>query len=301
MASRQWYIGRSGKQEGPFTDERLRELIAAGMVTGDTLVWTAGMTNWARAAEVPGLMASVPRRPSVAAPAVPTSGHATGALSTRVGVWPLLGRVIVVAIAQITILPAPWVVPAFYRWFVDQIEFPGNQRVTFAGRPGDIWYIFILYSLLDYARLIHKGLPLLLLPLSVFFLFVILRWFLRHLMWQGQTTPLSFTGSYWRLLGWYLLLIVSMLSIIGWAWVATAWTRWMCRNISGSQRQLIFTASGGGYLWRALVLVLTSVFIIPIPWTLCWFTRWVVSQFALVERAEQSEALPSPQQRVPAT
>ena len=45
MADRQWYTGRDGKQEGPFSDERLRELIASGMVRGDTLVWSAGMTN----------------------------------------------------------------------------------------------------------------------------------------------------------------------------------------------------------------------------------------------------------------
>ena len=56
MADRQWYTGRDGKQEGPFSDERLRELIASGMVRGDTLVWSAGMTNWAKASEVPGLM-----------------------------------------------------------------------------------------------------------------------------------------------------------------------------------------------------------------------------------------------------
>jgi GYF domain 2 len=56
MADRQWYTGRDGKQEGPFSDERLRQLIASGMVRGETLVWSAGMTNWAKAAEVPGLM-----------------------------------------------------------------------------------------------------------------------------------------------------------------------------------------------------------------------------------------------------
>ena len=56
MADRQWYTGRDGKQEGPFSDERLRELIASGMVRGDTLVWSTGMANWTKAADVPGLM-----------------------------------------------------------------------------------------------------------------------------------------------------------------------------------------------------------------------------------------------------
>ena len=75
---------------------------------------------------------------------------------------------------------------------------------------------------------------------------------------------------------------LSIISVIGWAWVATAWGRWMCRNVQGSSRELIFTASGLGYLWRALVLALTAIFIIPR--TAWWFTRWLVSQLALVER-----------------
>jgi hypothetical protein len=289
MASRQWFIGRGGKQDGPYPDERLRELIAGGSVTAETLVWTQGMNAWAKASEVPGLMFGAPRPPAMPAgstTAVTYATDASGPLSTHVRVWPLFGRAIVVGIAQLTIIPAPWVVPWFYRWFVDQIDFPGQQRVTFEGKPGDIWYIFILNALLGYAGYIYNGLQLLALPLSVLFLFIILRWFLRNLAWDGQTTQLNFTGSYWPLLGWYLLLIVSFLSIIGWAWVATAWTRWMCRNISGSERQLVFTASGGGYLWRVLVLAVTSIFLIPIPWMMCWFTRWLISQFALVERTQ---------------
>jgi len=287
MASRQWFIGRGGKQEGPYADERLRGLIAGGSVTADTLVWTQGMNAWAKASEVPGLMFGVPRPPALtpgSAPAVGYASGATGPLSTHVRVWPLFGRAIVVAIAQLTIIPAPWVLPSFYRWFVDQIDFPGQQRVTFEGKPGDIWYVFVAYSLLVYVGYISGWLRLLSIPLMVLCLFLILRWFLRNLAWDGQGTQLTFTGSYWPLLGWYLLLIVSFISIIGWAWVATAATRWVCRNITGSERELVFTASGGGLLWRALVLGITSIFLIPIPWMMCWFTRWQISQFALVER-----------------
>jgi hypothetical protein len=81
------------------------------------------------------------------------------------------------------------------------------------------------------------------------------------------------------------LLPLSILSIVGWAWVSTAWARWMCRHVEGSHRELVFNASGWSYLWRMLVVVLTSIFLVPIPWTLRWFTRWAVSQLALVERA----------------
>src|SRR5579864_9548588 len=135
-----------------------------------------------------------PAMPPGSTTAVAYATGTTGPLSTHVRVWPLFGRAIVVGIAQLTIIPAPWVVPWFYRWFVDQIDFPGQQRVTFEGKPGDIWYIFILNALLGYAGYIYNGLQLLALPLSVLFLFIILRWFLRNLAWDGQTTQLNFTG-----------------------------------------------------------------------------------------------------------
>jgi hypothetical protein len=283
MAGRQWYTGRGGKQEGPFSDERLRQLIAGGVVTADTLVWSQGMSAWAKASEVPGLMAGAPRPPAVARGA-PATGAGAAALSTSVGVWPLFGRSIVVAIAQITVIPAPWVLPSFYRWFVERIEFPNQQRVTLAGEPGDIWYIFILSALTGYAGLIHNGLGLLVVPFNVFFLFMIVRWFVRNLAWDGQTAPLAFSGSYWAMLGWYLLLIVSIFTIIGWAWVYAAWVRWMCRRVEGSGRQLIFAAGGWSVLWRFWLFALSCMVIVPIPWSLHWIVCWSVSQFALVER-----------------
>jgi GYF domain 2 len=289
MASRQWFIGRNGKQEGPYADERLRELIAGSIVTAETLVWCQGMNTWAKASEIPGLMSGAPRPPAAAPGSVPATGqgtwNGTGALSTNVRVWPLLGRTIVVLIAQLTIIPAPWVLPSFYRWFVDRIELPGGQRMTFHGKPGDIWYIFILNALLGYVGYIHNALQLLVLPLSLFFLLIILRWFLQNLAWEGQATTLTFTGGYWRMLGWYLLLIVSIITIIGWAWVYAAWIRWMCRHVEGSNRQLAFTAGGWSLLWRFIVFFLSCLVIIPIPWSLHWITRWFVSQLALVERA----------------
>ena len=60
--------------------------------------------------------------------------------------------------------------------------------------------------------------------------------------------------------------------------------RWICRNISGTRREVVFNASGLQVLWRTLVFVLLCGLIIPIPWILRWFTRWYISQFALAPR-----------------
>ena len=299
MANRQWYTAIGGKQDGPFSDERLRELIAIGSVRADTLVWCDGMSNWARAGEIPGLMSASHPAPPPPPAAAPTIGAgpsapdaaATGPLSTTIRVWPFFGRALLIVIAQIFIIPTPWVMTSFYRWFVDHIEVPGRQRVAFAGKPGDIWYIFMLNALCGYAGLLSHALNLLVLPLTTLFLIIIVRWFWRNLVWEGQTAPLTFAGGYWAMLGWYVLTILSIITIIGWAWVCTAWMRWMCRHVEGSVRQLVFTATGWGLLWRSVLFFLSCIVLVPIPWTMHWYTRWLVSQCALA--GEVAPVVPS--------
>ncbi|MGH6672385.1 MAG: GYF domain-containing protein [Xanthobacteraceae bacterium] len=291
MAERQWYTAIGGKQEGPFSDARLRDLITAGSVRADTLVWCDGMSNWTKAGDIPGLVPSAlrsppPPPPGVASvPGIAASGGsaATGPMSLRIRVWPYFGRVILIVIAQISIIPMPWVMTSFYAWFVDNIELPGGQRVTFTGKPGDIWYIFILDALCGYLGLIGHGVNLVTIPLTVLFTLIIARWFCRNLVWAGQAGPLAFTGGYWPWLGWYVLTILGFITIIGWAWAGTAWMRWLCRHVEGSARKLAFTASGWSFLWRSVLFFLSCLVLVPIPWTLHWYTRWLVSQCALVE------------------
>lgn len=43
----QWYYAQDGRQVGPFTEEEFRALVDSGKVTGNTLVWHAGMKEWA--------------------------------------------------------------------------------------------------------------------------------------------------------------------------------------------------------------------------------------------------------------
>jgi hypothetical protein len=246
------------------------------------------MTDWTKAGAVPGLMgAGAPPMPP-GAPALPASmtGGGTGgtALIPHFGTWPLFGYSVLVIIGSFLVIPAPWVMTMFYRRFIPEIELPNGRRVTFAGEPLDIWYIFMLGALLGYAGFIHQALPLVLLPLNALFNLMIVRWVMAKLRWDGQGEPLRFVGSYWGLLGWFAFLWVSLLSIIGWAWVATAMGRWMCRNIEGAREELTFVASGWGLLWRFFVFAIACGFIIPIPWMIAWFTRWMVSQYHLGPR-----------------
>jgi hypothetical protein len=294
MTTRQWYAAIDGKQAGPFTDERLRELIAAGSVRPETLLWCEGMRDWTQAGDVPGLFPQSGSPPPFAAGAGSAAGAATGPLSTKAPVWPLFGRGLLLLVGLLLVVPAPWTTTGFIRWLVDQIDVPGQQRVRFAGKAGDIWYIFILYALCTYLAAVGSLITryaeapggALLNWLVVFVTPIltlsILRWVFANLVWEGQTAPLQFTGGYWAMLGWSLLTGLAAITVIGWAWVCTAWGRWMCRRVIGANRQLVFNASGWGLLWRTVVITLVNILIIPIPWTTRWYLHWVVSQFALV-------------------
>lgn len=282
MTDKLWYINADGTQQGPYTDEQLRDLIARVEVTADTLVWCQSMPSWAKASEV-GLMAGAlsPPPPPVTRPA----GAQADSLIFTGRTWPLFGRLLLVVLSQAVVIPAPWANTSFYRWFVHHLSLPNNKPVGFTGKPGDIWYIFILLALCAYGGNIHWAVQLIALPLTVLFYWIIMRWFFANLIWPGRAAPLQFTGGYWGLLGWSLLAGLSILTIIGWAWVMTAMLRWICRHIEGSSKHLIFVASGWSYLWHTLLFSLSCALLIPIPWTLRWYVRWTMAQFHLTVRA----------------
>jgi hypothetical protein len=288
MSDRSWYCASGGQQQGPYPEAQLREFIARGNVTADTLVWTEGMTNWQRVGEIPGLFsgsAAPPAIPRAGAP-LPSGSIAGGQpLSASFGVWALLGRVLLLMIGTLVVIPAPWVATAWYRWFAEHISVPRRPNLGFAGQPGDIWYVFIILALAGYVGLTGvAALHFLMLPVQGFLGWMIIRWVVANLSSDGRTLSLTFSGNPGLYIGWHLLAFLAIFTIIGWAWVATAWMRWICQHIEGTRREVVYQASGLQLLWRTLVFVLACCSIIAIPWALAWYARWSISQFALVQR-----------------
>jgi GYF domain 2 len=288
MSNRSWFFASEGKQQGPYPEAQLREFVASGTVTADTLVWSEGMTGWQKAGEIPGLLSG-----ASGPPVLPQSGafpgrgvQAGGSLSVDLGIWALLGRALLFLIGFLFVIPAPWAATSFYRWFVERLRVPQRPDLGFTGKPGDIWYVFVILALCTYAGFSDVWyLPLILIPLQAFLSWMTVRWIVANISSEGRQLPLAFAGSPWGYVGWYLLLYISAITIIGWAWVATAWMRWICRNLAGTRRELVFNGSGWQVLWRTLVFGFAAVLIIPIPWAMGWYVRWYVSQFALLQRA----------------
>jgi hypothetical protein len=202
-----------------------------------------------------------------------------------VGVWPLIGRILLYIIGLLLVIPAPWAATNFYRWIVSHIQVPGRPDLGFSGRVGDIWYVFVVSGLFLYAEVIDNDyLTFVVFVVDGVLAWVVLQWIAGNLSSNGKRLPIGFTGGALGYFGWYLLSYVSLVTIIGWAWVATAWMRWICRNINGTHREVVFNATGLEMLWRTVVLILGCAVIIPIPWMLSWYFRWFISQFALVDR-----------------
>jgi hypothetical protein len=300
MSDRSWFYAAQGQQQRPFPEAQFRSLVTGGTVTPDTLVWTDGMSGWQRAGDIPGLAPGAGLRP----PAVPQPGgpvaspggqyagsqyvagnhDGDGSLSFEPGLWELLGWGLVYGIGILLVIPAPWAATAFYRWIAPHVNVPGRPNLAFNGQVGDIWYVFVGIGLLSYAGRGGDLVHLIAFVGQAYLSWMIIRWIAGNLSSNGQRLPIAFNGSAVNYIGWHVLLAISSITIIGWAWVVTAWMRWNCRNIDGTHREILFNATGLEMLWRTLVFVLACVFIIPIPWMLRWYSKWYVSQFQLVER-----------------
>jgi hypothetical protein len=290
MPTRFWFYASEGQQKGPFPEGQLRDLILRGAIGPDTLVWSEGMAGWQKAGEIPGLISGPPGSPAMpqagAPPLVSGGGHSGGPLSIDFGILEFTWRSIVLLIGLILIIPAPWAMVWYLRWIIPCLRVPGRPNLDFTGQAMTLvpWYFGALVLLIAVGLSDIQWLNNLMFLVQIALYWLFLKWIVANLASNGQPLGLSFSGSFWAYLGWTVLAAISVITIIGWAWVYVASMRWVCRNIQGTRREVIFTGTGLEFLWRSIVTVLACVFIIPIPWVYRWFMRWMVSQTVLAER-----------------
>ena len=289
MPNRSWFFASEGQQHGPYPEAQLRDFIARGTVTADTLVWTEGMADWRKAEEIPGPLPGASGAPAVARPGSPLAGAGgwgDGPLSVEFGIWDFTWRSLVLLLGMVFVIPLPWALIMYIRWIVSCVRVPQRPNLAFSGRAVDLMWYYAAVALFIAASWTQSHLLNLALTVVEFLLYwLLVKWFFANLSQNGQSIGLRFSGLFWGFLGWSVLAALSVITIIGWAWVYVAQIRWMCRHIEGTRREVVFHGTGLEFLWRGFVTAIACLFIIPIPWMYRWFTRWLVSQIALVERA----------------
>ena len=65
MSDRNWYCTRQGERQGPMPAPAIKQMLAAGQLTPQDLVWTEGMAQWAPAPAVAELWDGAPPPPPV--------------------------------------------------------------------------------------------------------------------------------------------------------------------------------------------------------------------------------------------
>ncbi|UQD73128.1 DUF4339 domain-containing protein [Bradyrhizobium japonicum] len=297
MAS--WFYASEGKQQGPYPEGQFRDLVAQGVVRPDTLVWSEGMAGWQKAAEIPGLIGgggAPPMMPAGGPPMMGSGGYAGagyaggggsgGALSVDFGILEFTWRSIVMLIGMCLIIPVPWVFVWYTKWIVSCVKVPGRPNLSFTGNAMTLvpWFFGFIVLAIAIGVIGSALLSNLLFIAQIVLYWLLIKWMVANLASNGQPLGLSFSGSVWAYIGWNLLFAISIITIIGWAWVAAAQMRWFCRSIEGTRREIIFKGSGLGILWRGIVAAILSSFIIPIPWVYRWIMNWFASQTELAPR-----------------
>lgn len=290
-----WWVDAARARQGPLEDAEFVKLIGAGSVRPETLVWTEGMAQWSAACEVGALSSAFAGQP----PATPgqtahgwpsppagagwtqyqaTAQAGASALVSHVDTFPLLGRSLLLLIGGLFVVPAPWTATGFYRYFAETAALPDGGRFRFAGKPGDIWWVFILQGVLGAFGYTKYGMGWSIV-VSMCLSFLVLRWFCDKLQLPDGRT-LRFEGGFGGFIGWILVYAMSILTLVGWAWVLAWFMDWICRNVRGGPA-FAFTGTGLEILWRIVAGILACSFVIPIPWVVAWWMRWFVSQVSV--------------------
>ena len=222
------------------------------------------------------------------------------------GALGLFGRAIALTLAMFLIAPAPFALCWFYTWVVEKMQGRHGSRLSFHGTPGSVWVLTTLYGLLivggiawsagvaateepsEGAQTVFQIVNNLASVTIGFFLF---RWMINSLALDGRR--LQFTASFLKYLGWSILLVASVVTIIGWAWVACGMYRWLAATVEGASGRFKFTAKGHQFLGRTILYILFMLPIVTMPWAMRWFLAWFVEQFRFEEDTGAGEASPA--------
>ena len=290
MSNQAWFFASRGQQQGPYSEAQLHGFIARGIVTAATLVWSEGMANWQQAGDIPGLFSAAsgpPVAPYSGGLPLSAGGSDNGSLSIDFGIWEFIWRSAVLFIGALVIIPFPWILIMYCRWMVSCVHVPARPNLAFTGTALTVlpWYAGAIVLSICFGLIGNQYVSALSILIQFALYWLAIKWLVANIASNGQPLGLSFSGSIWGYLGWNILAILSVVTIIGWAWVYTAQVRWMCRHIEGTRREVVFNATGLAMLWRTVLFSWACVLLIPIPWVVRWYMRWYVSQVALVERA----------------
>lgn len=215
----------------------------------------------------------------------------------------MLGWLIIGFFAGIVRVALPWAYQAFLRWATAETDASDGTRFVFRGVPEKIagWYLAaMIVAIIDWAAAFgRRGMSLTggMMTAAEVVLGILIGWM--TVKWAIEGFELStgetftFTGSILGYFGWSLLVGISFITIVGWAWAIVLMYRWIFAQAINNRVAIQFRATGLEMLWRTIVFVIGCCFIVTIPFLMLWQFRWVVSNIVLL-RASVPQPKTSP-------
>ena len=144
-----WYYTLNNQQMGPVDEAKIKELVASGAITAGTMVWTAGMANWAPISQTPlaSLVGNLP-------PAVPPAYYSLVVKDPEVEkldklfmwFWICLAGSIITFGASAAVSVVLFFIIIHKAWQMVQregIRATADQAVAYCGIPGwNLYWIF---------------------------------------------------------------------------------------------------------------------------------------------------------------
>ena len=178
-----------------------------------------------------------------------SGSYSGGPLSIDFDILEFVWRSLVLLIGLILVIPAPWVLVWYIKWIVPCVQVPGRPNMSFEGGAMTIvpWFFGFVVVMIGVGMIGSEVLSNLMILVQMALYWLFLKWFIANLASNGQPLKLSFSGTVWAYLGWTILAVISVITIIGWAWVYVAWLRWFCRNIQGTRREASSSAAAWSF------------------------------------------------------
>jgi len=230
-------------------------------------------------------------QPTAAAASVGAPNSNTVSFEFTASALPLFGWMLLVGLSFVLIVPAPFAMVSWWRWFYSHIKPSDGRAFEFKAEPGDLWIFTTVYAVVSWSGAFtgwtgeedNDALVGLVSFVQMLGSIAMMWWGMRLVAsWTDRDNQrLSFSGSLLGVLGWTLAAYVGFLTIIGWAWVYEHYSRWLAGRVEGLKGRVEFVGQGHQILWRGFVMFLFCLPIVTIPWATRWLYAWYIEQFRL--------------------
>ena len=143
------------------------------------------------------------------------------------------------------VVPLAWVTAAIARWACRNMKFSDGTTIEFRGTGDEVvvWHVFYIFVLVGHyflARAVESQSLVAYFMVTIaanavmlYIVLLLIKWFVYNVK-ISPGPAMSFVGSPVSFLGWSLLVVLLVPTVVGWAWGLAALYRWLAENVKAA-------------------------------------------------------------------